>query len=261
MLDQIRIVLVSPSHPGNIGACARAMKTMGLSSIYLVRPVVFPHKGAIIRAAGADDVLKRAVVVDSLADALADCHLVFGTSARSRSLPRPVCTPRRCAETIFQDFQGYSVALVFGRESSGLTNSELAQCHYHVQIPSIPSFSSLNLASAVQVIAYEIFSAASQQGISHQKVNSRKNDPDHQNGQNNNGVFLGEESGKLATEREVRGFLKHLESLLIKVKFIDPKHPKMLLQRLYRLFHRAHLHEKEIHILRGILSAIEKGLP
>lgn len=235
MLDQVRIVLVNPSHPGNIGATARAMKNMGLSSLYLVSPERFPHQEATVRAAGADDILANAMRVDSLATAVADCRLVFGTSARPRSLPWPCCTPRECAEKAVQA-SSQPVAIVFGRESRGLSNEELAICHYHVHIPTVEEFSSLNLAAAVQVLTYELF-VASQDAPS-----------------------FSESDGLPATVEQISGFLHQLESVLTDIEFLDPKHPKLLLQRLQRLFNRAHLEEKEIHILRGILSTIEKRL-
>lgn len=238
MLEQVRIVLVNPSHPGNIGATARAMKTMGLSSLYLVAPACFPHQEATVRAAGADDILANAVVVDTLGAAVADCRLVFGTSARSRSLPWPCCTPRECAERVVRAAH-CSVAIVFGRESRGLSNEELALCHYHVHIPAVEAFSSLNLASAVQVLVYELFVAKNLEVPSATKQ---------------------EEMDLPATVEQVTGFLQQLETLLLNIEFLDPKHPKLLLQRLARLFNRAQLEEKEIHILRGILSTIEKRL-
>lgn len=235
MQNELRIVLVETSHPGNIGAAARAMKNMNLSSLCLVAPGSFPHHEATVRAAGADDILANAVVVDSLASAIADCQLVFGTSARNRSLPWPCCTPRESAD-ITAKSTANPIAIVFGRESSGLNNEELALCNYHITIPTSADFSSLNLAAAVQVIAYEIF-IASKQTIQTNLTEDR-----------------------LARADEVHGFLKQLESLLIEIKFLDPKHPKLLLQRLYRLFNRAQLEEKEINILRGILSTIKKRL-
>ena len=235
MLSNIRIVLVAPSHPGNIGATARAMKNMGLSSLYLVTPENFPHQEATVRAAGADDILANTVVVDSLAAAISDCQLVFATSARSRSLPWPSCTPRQCAE-MSMEASNQKVALVFGRESRGLSNEELAVCHYHVHIPTTEGFASLNLAAAVQVLVYELFVAA----IEPPTFNELDDVP--------------------ATAGQIAGFLEQLESLLMTIEFLDPKHPKLLVQRLHRLFNRARLEEKEIHILRGILSTIEKRL-
>lgn len=234
MLEDIRIVLVNPSHPGNIGAAARAMKNMGLSHLYLVAPQQFPHKDATVRAAGADDLLAKAVIVENLAAAIGSCQMVFATSARTRSLSWPVCTPRACAERAAKT-QCQSIAIVFGRESSGLTNEELALCHYHVHIPTKENFSSLNLAAAVQVIAYELFLAHSKK----EKTVVQSDSP-------------------LATAEEFAGFFEHLQNVLIRTEFLDPNQPKLLMQRLQRLFKRAQLEVKEIHILRGILSSLEK---
>jgi len=239
MLDQIRIVLVNPSHPGNIGAAARAMKNMGLSHLYLVAPEQFPHSDATVRAAGADALLAKAVIVEDLASAIADCQMVFASSARSRSLSWPLCTPKECAERIAKT-QGQSIAIVFGRESSGLTNEELALCHYHLNIPTTENFSSLNLAAAVQVVSYELY-------LAHIEENPRVEQSD----------------SSPANAEQIAGLFEHLESVLVKINFLDPKQPKLLMQRLQRLFNRAVLEEKEIHILRGILSAVEKqrGIP
>src|SRR3990167_2897844 len=160
MLAPIRIVLVNPSHPGNIGSAARAMKTMGLEKLYFVAPAQFPHAKAKEMAAGATDVLDRAIVVETLAAAIADCTLVIGSSTRSRTIPWPIATPREIAEKIKQTHAHSQVAILFGREQSGLTNDELHHCHWHVQIPANPTCTSLNIAAAVQVIAYELHIAS-----------------------------------------------------------------------------------------------------
>ena len=234
MLENIRIVLVNPSHPGNIGAAARAMKNMGLSKLYLVSPVQFPHKDATVRASGADELLANGVIVEELGSAIADCQLVFGTSARSRSLPWPLCTPKEMAEKVVTK-SDQRIAIVFGRESSGLTNEELALCQFHLHIPTREEFSSLNLAAAVQVITYELYAASL---------------GDHS--------MLQESDSAPANAEQISGFFEHLESVLEELRFLDPKHPKLLMQRLQRLFNRSELEEKEIHILRGILSAVER---
>ncbi|MBV8801935.1 MAG: RNA methyltransferase, partial [Gammaproteobacteria bacterium] len=165
MLDNIRIVLVNPSHPGNIGATARAMKTMGLKKLYLVNPRLFPHTNANEMASGALDVLGQAVVVDELDEALTDCELVVGTSARERAIPWPQLLPRELADLARIEAQKTTIAIVFGREQSGLTNDELDRCHFHLIIPSNPDYSSLNLAAAVQVVAYELRVASLNQKI------------------------------------------------------------------------------------------------
>ncbi len=157
-LDSLRIVLVETSHPGNIGGAARAMKTMGLSQLWLVRPARFPDPQAEWRAAGALDVLDRAIVVDSLDQAIGDCSLVVGTSTRSRRIPWPIATANTFAQQ-FASEPARAVALLFGRETSGLTNDELQRCHLHLQIPANPAYSSLNVAMAVQVVCYELFQA------------------------------------------------------------------------------------------------------
>ncbi|HBX40203.1 MAG TPA: tRNA (cytosine(32)/uridine(32)-2'-O)-methyltransferase TrmJ, partial [Marinobacter adhaerens] len=154
--DQIRIVLVETSHSGNIGAVARAMKNMGLGNLWLVNPSSFPDEASYARAAGASDVLDSAHVVSSLDEALADCVLVMGTSARGRKVPWPVCAPPEAAAAAAEHAGSGPVAMVFGRENHGLSNDELQRCHYHIHIPSNPDYSSLNLAMAVQVMCYEL---------------------------------------------------------------------------------------------------------
>ena len=153
---KIRIVLVNTAHPGNIGGAARAMKNMGLAELYLVQPREYPAPRAVWRAAGARDVLSNAKVVGSVDEAIAGCGLVVGTSARERRIPWPLINPRECGTRIWQEAETHDVALLFGREDRGLTNDELQKCHYHVHIPSNPDYSSLNLATAVQVLSYEV---------------------------------------------------------------------------------------------------------
>lgn len=234
MLEKLRIVMVNPSHPGNIGAAARAMRTMGLKSLYLVSPKKFPHQKATVRAAGADDILQRAVVVEGLLDAVKDCELVFGTSARGRSLPWPISTPRECAK-ILADNPQCQTAILFGRERTGLTNQELAYCHYHVYIPTTLDYSSLNLAAAIQVITYELRMA-------------------HLNAS----IIKKEKQETLATVEELVGLYEHMQQTMIRVGYLDQNHPKLLMQRMQRLFNRAQLKSTEINIIRGFLSAIDK---
>jgi tRNA (cytidine32/uridine32-2'-O)-methyltransferase len=237
MLSNIHIILVNTTHPGNIGAVARAMKNMGLSRLTLVGPKCFPHKEAIIRASGADDLLRDAVVVDDLKTAIADCEVVYGTSARLRRLETTLMNPRECASHIMQTPER-KIALVFGREHAGLTNEELALCQYHIHIPTVENFSSLNLAQAVQVVVYELRLV----------YLSQANDlPQHKRPQ-------------LANQQQLQGFYDHLKSVLEQTQFLNPAHPKLLMRRLTRLFNRAELEEKEIHILRGALAAIEQQL-
>lgn len=236
MLNNIRIVLVQTTHPGNIGSAARAMKTMGLSQLYLVKPKHFPHTQAIELASGADDVVEAAIVTDSLEEALVGCHCVIGTSARPRGIPLPGFEPRQAAEQACQETASGEVAIVFGREHAGLTNEELLHCHYHVTIPSNPEYSSLNLAMAVQVICYEL-RVASLAG--HAADNKAYYDA-------------------LASNDEVEGFYQHLRQVMIEVEFLDPKQPKRLMPKIRRLFNRSRLEKMEIRILRGILTAVQK---
>ncbi len=234
MLDNIRIVLVNTSHPGNIGAAARAMKTMGLKTLYLVAPHAFPHDKANEMAVGASDLLDNAVVVNELAEAIADCGLVVGASARSRTIPWPMLTPRAFAEKAIPEAIHHKIAVVLGREQSGLTNEELHCCHFHLQIPCHPDYTSLNVAAAVQVIAYELYIA-----------NLDKDVPEIRD-------------YEYATAESMQNFYEHLERVLIDIDFLNIKAPRQLMTRLQRLFNRARLDAMEINILRGILGAVEK---
>lgn len=234
MLKNIRVVLVNTSHPGNIGSAARAMKTMGLESLYLVSPQSFPHPKAVEMATGAADLLEKAIVVPDLTSAIADCALVVGTSARSRTIPWPMLSPRQFAEKAIVEAASSQVAIVFGQEQSGLTNEELHHCHFHLQIPCNPDYSSLNLAAAVQVITYEL------------QVASLSESP------------KAEWDYPLANAGAMEGFYEHLERVLIEIDFLNPKVPRQLMTRLRRLFHRARLDEMEMNILRGVLGAVEK---
>jgi len=239
IVDNIRMVLVATSHSGNIGAAARAMKAMGHRRLYLVRPKTFPCAEATARAAGADDVLAEAQMFRSLQEALAGCGLVIGTSARQRSISWPMLDPVGCAGRVVQEAQSGEVALVFGRERTGLTNEELDLCNYVVQIPTDPAFNSLNVAAAVQIISYEIMKAASS--------NDRSKDHD-------------EGDAPLATAEQMTQFYTHLERLMIEITFMDPDKPRRLMRRLKRLFNRAQPDQNEINILRGILAAAEKAV-
>ncbi len=230
--------MVNTSHPGNIGAAARAMKNMGLQSLYLVEPKVFPSAEATSRASGADDLLAQTVVCSSLDEALAECSLVIGASARLRSISWPQLDPRQCAARAVEESDSGPVALVFGREHAGLTNAELSRCHYLVNIPTNPDYPSLNIAAAIQVIAYELRMTMAL-GVDEQKP---KND----------GV-------ELATVDEVEQFYAHLESVMVESGFLDPEKPKFLMHRLRRLYNRTRLEKQELNILRGILTAVKKN--
>lgn len=234
MLEHVRIVLVNTSHPGNIGATARAMKNMGLQDLALVNPAEFPHADATARASGADDLLANALVCESLAEAIADCEVVMATSARSRSLPWPMLTPRQAAHRVVQHSQ-QKVAIVFGNERSGLTNDELSVAKFHIHIPTVSSFSSLNLAAAVQVIVYELFTHELTTPV----------------------LQAEEEMRELITADQMAGLMQHLTDVMIAVDFLNPSHPKLLQKRLQRMFHRASLDVTELNIMRGILSAVQ----
>ncbi|WP_213879073.1 tRNA (cytosine(32)/uridine(32)-2'-O)-methyltransferase TrmJ [Pseudomonas sp. dw_358] len=245
MLENIRVVLVNTSHPGNIGGAARAMKNMGLSRLVLVDPLDFPSAEADARASGATDVLEGAQVVATLEEALVGCSLVLGTSARDRRIPWPLLDPRECGQkTIEEAGQGAQIALVFGREYAGLTNEELQRCHYHVHIPSNPDFSSLNLAAAVQVLGYEVrmaWLAAQGQPSKVEKVEI-------------NSV----RSADLATADEMESYFGHLEQTLVAIGFLNPEQPKHLMARLRRLYGRSSVNRSEMSILRGILTETQK---
>lgn len=232
-MRSIRIVLVETSHPGNIGGAARAMKTMCLERLYLVRPKAFPHADASARAAGADDILAGATLCGSLDEALHDTRMVVGTSARPRSLAWPPLDSRVCAQKIIVESTAGEVALVFGRECSGLTNAELDRCHFVTAIPCNPDYRSLNLAAAVQVMCYELMMC--------------------QHGEGTRDVVQVQDS--LAAAGDIELFYRHLERTLIELDFLNPANPRHLMRRLRRLFNRARLTDKEVNILRGILTA------
>jgi TrmH family RNA methyltransferase len=244
MQNKIRIVMVNTSHPGNIGAAARGMKTMGLSELYLVAPRVFPHAEVTARAAGADDVVAKAVVVDSIEAALQDCRLTLGCSARGRHLSLPVLNPRECAQQALEMSAHAPVAIVFGNEQHGLSNAELQRCHFQVCIPSNPAFSSLNVASAIQIIAYEIKMATLDSSATPVSRQAKQKMP-----------ALDPQTLPASAE-DMALFYAHLETALIAISFMDPSHPRKLMQRLRRFFNRAQPETIELNILRGILAAV-----
>lgn len=230
MLTNIRIVLVGTTHPGNIGAVARAMEKMALEHHYLVQPKIFPSADATSRASGAVDILSNAKVYESLQEAIADCPLVIGASARYRTISWPLLTPRACAEKVVNEAPKQPVALVFGRESSGLKNVELDQCQYLLNIPCNPEFSSLNLAAAVQVVGYELYQA------SNKPVDQKL-----------------EREDPLATAGQMESFYQHLQQALADIGFMHPDKSRSIMRRLRRVYNRAQLDTKELDILRGIL--------
>ncbi|WP_439827649.1 tRNA (cytosine(32)/uridine(32)-2'-O)-methyltransferase TrmJ [Aeromonas enteropelogenes] len=238
MLDQIRIVLVNTSHTGNMGSAARAMKTMGLTQMVLVDPQALPDGNANALAAGASDILANARVVSTLDEAIADCGLVIGTSARSRTLSWPMLDPREAGEKTVAEGARYPVALVFGRERTGLTNDELQKCHYHVAIPANPEYSSLNLAMAVQTLCYEVRMHWLQ---SQEQVAETDGVQDY------------------PSAAQLEGFYQHLEQTLLKTGFITEDHPGHVMSKLRRLFNRARPEAVELNILRGILTSVQKS--
>lgn len=231
----IRIVLMQTSHPGNIGAVARAMKNMGLRELHLVQPREFPHPEAIARASGADDLLDAAVVHADLSSAVRDCGLVIGTSARSRHIPFVPLEPRDCAELVVRKArQGDAVAVLFGTERTGLTNQELAQCGHLVTIPTSDTYSSLNIAMAVQILAYELLLAARQH-----RPEIEREEP-------------------LAAQLEMERFYEHLQQVLAGTHFRDHTSSGHLMSRVRRIFNRAQIDQNEMRILRGILTAVQE---
>lgn len=246
-LDQISIVLVEPSHPGNIGAAARAMKTMGLSRLVLVNPRRFPDDEATRRAAGAESVLNQALVVSDLATALGNIDCVVGTSVRDREVGWPTKTPRETADYINQKLNddASQVAILFGRENSGLTNAELESCQAQVRIPANSEYSSLNLASAVQIIAYELRCKSLEDVETDTQVEK-------------NGSL--KQRQQAASTAQKQGHLDHLQQTLEDIDFVRTKPPTQLMRKLSRLYNKADLTVEEIQILRGILTAINEKL-
>jgi tRNA/rRNA methyltransferase len=234
-LNRVRIVLCGTSHPGNIGATARAMKTMGLASLYLVNPQSFPAADAVAMASSAADVLEQAVVCGSIDEALAGTVFAAACTARNRNLSHAVLTARETGARLIREAARGPVALVFGPEKTGLTAQDVSRCGAIAMIPTNPDYTSLNLAAAVQIFAYELRQSAEVVGCYPQ------------------------EDYEPASYEEVEFFFRHLEQTLYDIQFLDPKQPKRLMQRLRRLFQRARLEKEEVNILRGILSAAQKS--
>lgn len=229
--------MINTTHPGNIGGAARAMKNMGLSDLALVEPKEFPSGDAIARASGADDLLDQARVSGSLEEAIADCELVIGASARLRSISWPQLDPRECAAKVAGT--NARTAILFGREHSGLTNEELERCNYLLHIPCNPEFSSLNVAAAVQVVAYELYQALNAETSASETAIGDADVP--------------------ATREQLESFFTHLETTLRDIGYLHAtKHEMSILRRLRRIYNRAELEQKELHLLRGILTAIQR---
>jgi TrmH family RNA methyltransferase len=232
--------MVETTHPGNIGAAARAMLNMGVTDLRLVAPRVFPSGEATARASGATGVLEQARVCATLAEAIADCTVVVGASARTRTIAWPELSPRECAVRFYPELaRGGRVAVLFGREHSGLRNDELDLCQFLLHIPCNPAFSSLNVAAAIQVVTYEFFQAF-------RELRPGRN-------------LLDDEAGRPATGEELESFYGHLRQALFDIGFFHTrKSSPSLMRRLRRLFNRAHLRDKELHILRGILRQTQE---
>ncbi|CCQ11056.1 tRNA:Cm32/Um32 methyltransferase [Pseudoalteromonas luteoviolacea B = ATCC 29581] len=242
-LQDIRIVLVNTSHSGNIGSVARAMKTMGFSQLVLVDPACEVDSHASALAAGATDVLGKSKTVSTLQEAISDCALVIGTSARSRTLQWPMVDPRECADKLVTESTNGPVALVFGRENSGLTNEELQLCNYHVCIPANPEYSSLNLAMAVMTLCYETRMTFLDKQEQVEKPSACEDD-----------------DVKYPTAQQMDLFFEHLEKTLNDTGFIIKQHPGIVMTRLRRLFTRARPEDQELNILRGILTSIDRSI-
>lgn len=252
-LDQITFVLVAPSHPGNIGAVARAMKTMGLQRLTLVQPRRFPDEEATARAAGASDVLENARVVDDLDAAIANCELVIGTSVRDRRVSWPIKSPQKMADELqhhLNDNPAAQIAIVFGRERTGLENHELDKTHWQIRIPANAEYSSLNLAAAAQIIAYELRCALADADDT--------SSPDAQNDEaETTGV---QQRQRNATQAELSGYYTHLETTLGQLGFIKQNASTKLMRKIIRLYNRAQVNVEELQILRGILTAMQNSL-
>jgi TrmH family RNA methyltransferase len=241
-LARLRIVLINTTHPGNIGATARAMKVMGLSRLHLVTPKIYPSADATARASGADDILEHAVVHESLEPALDGCGLVLGTSARLRSLPMPMLDARAAAEQAVEEASRHEIAILFGRERHGLTNEEMQRCHFLVNIPTNPEYGSLNIAQAVQIMAYELRLAAI--AASGGEI----------------GIEVPPADWAPVDGRQMDLLFEHLEQTLLDLDFLNPDQPKKLMMRLRRLFNRARPDQNEMNILRGILRAAQDAV-
>ena len=237
LFNSIKVVLVGTTHPGNIGASARAMKNMGLLNLALVTPKEFPSDAATFRSKAAKDVLENAKVFEDLKDAVADCELVIGTSARDRKVPWPVLNPKESAEEVAKSALHHQIAIVFGREDRGLTNEELGLCNLHVHIPSDPEYSSLNLSQAVQILTYEIRLSLLEQ----------------QKNQDNWDV-------ELANNEQTELLIAHMDELMQEVEFYDIDNPRKLLLRVRRFFKRSRIDVMEANIFRGLFSKIQKKL-
>ena len=237
LLNSIKVVLVGTTHPGNIGATARAMKNMGIVNLALVAPKEFPSDVATYRSKAAKDVLENAEVFDTLKMAVSNCELVIGTSARERKVPWPILNPKDASQEVARGVLNNKVAIVFGREDRGLTNDELGLCNLHVHIPTDPAYSSLNLSQAVQIMVYEMRSSIleNQENEEYWDVEFADNDQ---------------------TER----LINHMDELMQEVDFYEIDNPRKLLLRVRRFFKRSRIDVMEVNIFRGLFAAIQKKL-
>ena len=249
-LSHVRIVMVNTTLPANIGSALRAMKTMGLCKLVLVSPKTYPHPDIDALAAGATDLIDQIEIVETLEDAIKDCHIVFGTSARSRTIPWPLLDARPAAQksmkAVLQEQQ--EVAVIFGREDRGLTNDELALANFHVTIPVNTEYGVLNVAQAIQIICYEMRMAATEL-MEHQvddKATMKVTEDDAM-----------EWDEPLVTHEQMEQFYPHIQKMLEEIEFLDPKNPRLLPLRLRRLFGRIQLDRMEYHLLRGIFSRVQ----
>jgi TrmH family RNA methyltransferase len=231
IFNNIRVVLCHTSHPGNIGSTARAMKTMGLSRLYLVNPKYFPDGQAKSLAVNAADLLDSAIVTQSLDEAITDCNFVIGVTGKERSLSQEVMNVRETAIKVSQLAENQQIALVFGTEMSGLSNAEADRCHLLATIPANPDYTSLNLAQAVQIMCYEVRMAITAGELHFEK-----------------------KSVELATQHELELFYAHMQEVLEHIGYINPRAPKKLFERLRRLYGRTQLEKEEVNLLRGILT-------
>jgi len=240
LLKNIRIVMVNTSHPGNIGAAARAMKNMGLEKLYLVEPKDYPSLEAISRSVGAVDVLDNAVVVKNLDEAISDCVWVAGTSARFRTVEWPILEPRECVQKALEYINEGEIAVVFGNETNGLTNEQMERCNMLLHIPTNPDFSSLNIAAAVQVVCYEFRQALVQEKA---KIKPPKR------GKHRYDI--------IANATQLDGMYGHIREALDELSFFGTKNPDVMMRRLKGLFSRAETTQREVSIIRGICAAIQ----
>lgn len=252
VLSHVKIVMVNTTLPANIGSALRAMKTMGLSKLVLVSPKTYPHPDITALAAGATDLLEKIEVVETLQDAIADCHTVLGTSARSRTIPWPLLDARPASEMMIQKIttNQEKIAIVFGREDRGLTNEELALANYHVTIPVNTEYGVLNVAQAIQILCYELRMATL----------NRTTDQDN-SAPDSVMQVLPQQHMKwdepLVTQNQMEAFYPHMEKALEEIEFLDPNNKRLLPTRLRRLFGRIQLDRMEYNLLRGVFSRIE----